>query len=152
MFVGRSIEPSWIDLVYIPIHALSLNGDRPSTGTMLKTKLEVCFDSVYGLEYVRPCQAVLFTMANNSSRQIAAMTTSSNGNILLLYWQFVRGIHRWIIRTGASFAESLKFPLIYLRLNKWLGKQSWGWWFETPLRPLWRHRNDTLIILELESE
>ena len=24
-----------------------------------------------------------------------------------------------------------------LRLNKWLTKQSWDWWFETPSRPLW---------------
>ena len=29
-----------------------------------------------------------------------------------------------------------------LRLNKRLGKQSWGWWFETLWRPLWRHSND----------
>ena len=29
-----------------------------------------------------------------------------------------------------------------LRLNKRLSKQSWGWWFETPSRLLWRHRND----------
>ena len=28
-----------------------------------------------------------------------------------------------------------------LRLHKWLSKQSWGWWFETLSRPLWRHRN-----------
>ena len=28
-----------------------------------------------------------------------------------------------------------------LHLNKWLSKQSWGWWFETPLRSLWRHCN-----------
>ena len=28
-----------------------------------------------------------------------------------------------------------------LRPNKRLSKQSWGWWFETPSRPLWRHRN-----------
>ena len=28
-----------------------------------------------------------------------------------------------------------------LRLNQRLSKQSWGWWFETPLRPLWRHCN-----------
>ena len=28
-----------------------------------------------------------------------------------------------------------------LRLHKWLRKQSWGWWFETPSRPLWRHRH-----------
>ena len=30
----------------------------------------------------------------------------------------------------------------YLRLNKRLGEQSWGWWSETPSRPLWRHCND----------
>ena len=29
-----------------------------------------------------------------------------------------------------------------LRLNKRLRKQSWGWWFETLLCPLWRHSND----------
>ena len=30
------------------------------------------------------------------------------------------------------------FPLI-CALNKRLGKQSWGWWFEAPSRSLWRH-------------
>ena len=29
-----------------------------------------------------------------------------------------------------------------LRLNKWLSKQSWGWWFEMLSRPLWCHCND----------
>ena len=29
-----------------------------------------------------------------------------------------------------------------LRLNKQLNKQSWGWWFETPSRSLWRHYNE----------
>ena len=28
-----------------------------------------------------------------------------------------------------------------LRLNQRLSKQSWGWWFETLSRPLWRHCN-----------
>ena len=28
-----------------------------------------------------------------------------------------------------------------LRLNKRLSEQSWGWWFETLSRPLWRHCN-----------
>ena len=31
--------------------------------------------------------------------------------------------------------------LLDLRLIKWLSKQSWSWWFETPSRPLWRHCN-----------
>ena len=29
-----------------------------------------------------------------------------------------------------------------LRLNKRLSKHWWGWWFETPLCPLWRHCNE----------
>ena len=28
-----------------------------------------------------------------------------------------------------------------LHLNKQLSKQSWGWWFEMPLHPSWRHCN-----------
>ena len=28
-----------------------------------------------------------------------------------------------------------------LRPNKRLNKLSWGWWFEAPSRPLWRHCN-----------
>ena len=27
-------------------------------------------------------------------------------------------------------------------LNKWLSKQSWGWWLETPSGPSWRHCNE----------
>ena len=33
-----------------------------------------------------------------------------------------------------------------LRPNKRLSKQWWGWWFETPSRPLWRHRNGCLSL------
>ena len=29
-----------------------------------------------------------------------------------------------------------------LCLDKRLGKQSWGWWFETPSHSVWRHRNE----------
>ena len=36
-----------------------------------------------------------------------------------------------------------------LRLNKGLGKQSWGWWFETLPRSLWRHSNDMSHVCEL---
>ena len=33
----------------------------------------------------------------------------------------------------------------YLRLNKRVSKQWWGWWFETLSRPLWRHCNGDTI-------
>ena len=38
-----------------------------------------------------------------------------------------------------------------LRLNKPLSKQSWGWWFETPSHPLWRHRNDRMTSNQWEK-
>ena len=38
-----------------------------------------------------------------------------------------------------------------LLLNKWLSKQSWGWWFETPSCSLWRHSNVTLTYFNLTS-
>ena len=58
------------------------------------------------------------------------------------YWPFVRGIHR---SPGNSphkgqWRGALMFSLI-CALNKRLNKQSWGWWFETSSRSLWRHRN-----------
>ena len=34
-----------------------------------------------------------------------------------------------------------------LRLNKRLSKQWWGWWFETPSRPLWRQSNKQNILV-----
>ena len=34
-----------------------------------------------------------------------------------------------------------------LHLNKRLSKQSWGWWFETPPCPWWRHSNDIALCL-----
>ena len=37
--------------------------------------------------------------------------------------------------------------LFDLCLNKRLSKQSWGWWFETPSRSLWRHCNVTRKVL-----
>ena len=39
-------------------------------------------------------------------------------------------------RPVRSFDVSFDF-----RLNKRLSKQSWVWWFDTPPRSLWRHRN-----------
>ena len=69
------------------------------------------------------------------------MMTSWNGNIFRVAGHLCREFTgpRWIPHTKASDAELLSFDL---RLNKRLSKQSWGWWFETPSRPSWRHRNE----------
>ena len=64
---------------------------------------------------------------------------SSNGNILRvtgpLCGEFTG--HRWIPRTKISDVELWRFLL----LNKRSSKQSWGWWFKTLSRSLWRHCN-----------
>ena len=57
------------------------------------------------------------------------------------YWTFVRGIHRSSV--NSPYKGQWCFDVFFDRpLNKRLGKQSWGWWFETPSRSLWRHCND----------
>ena len=71
-----------------------------------------------------------------------SMMTSSNGNIFRV--------------TGplcGEFTGSAEFPaqrpvtrgfdvFFYLRLNKRLNKQPWGWWFEMSPWSLWRQCND----------
>ena len=53
------------------------------------------------------------------------------------YWPFVRGIQRSPVNSPhkGQWRGALVFSL------KWLSKQSWGCWFDTPSRSLWRHRN-----------
>ena len=59
------------------------------------------------------------------------MMTSSNGNIFRVTGGF-----------PSPSPVTWSFDVFLdLRLNNRLSKQSWGWWFETPSRPLWRHCN-----------
>ena len=55
------------------------------------------------------------------------------------YWPFCGPAQRPVTRSFDVFFD--------LCLNKRLSKQSWGWWFETPSRPLWRHYNDQIDAL-----
>ena len=61
--------------------------------------------------------------------------TSSNGNIFRITGHLCGEF------TGHLVTRS--FDLFFdLLLNTRLSKQSWGWWFETPSLPLWRHCNE----------
>ena len=61
------------------------------------------------------------------------------------YWPFVRGIHRSPVNSPHKGQWHGAFVFFDLRLNKWLSKQYWGWWFEKLSRPLWRHRNGKVM-------
>ena len=58
------------------------------------------------------------------------------------YLPFVRGIYGSPVNSlhKGQWRGALMFSLI-CAFNKLLSKQSWGWWFETPSRSLWRHCN-----------
>ena len=57
------------------------------------------------------------------------------------YWPFVRGI-QWSSQRPVTRSFNVFFVL---RQNKWLGKQSRRWWFETQSRSLWCHCNENLL-------
>ena len=50
--------------------------------------------------------------------------------------------HRWIPHKR-PVTQSLGV-FFDLRLNKLLSKQSWGWWFKMPSRPLWHRCNEKI--------
>ena len=69
------------------------------------------------------------------------MMTPSNGNIFRITGHLCREFtgHRWI---PPQRPVTRSFGVFFgLHLNKRLSKQKWGWWFETPSRPLWRYCN-----------
>ena len=58
------------------------------------------------------------------------------------YWLFVRGIHRPPVNSPHKGQWHGKcWCFLWSAPEKRLSKQSWGWWFETPSRPSWRHCN-----------
>ena len=77
--------------------------------------------------------------------QICIITTSSYGNISALL-AICAGNSPVTGEFSAQRPVMRSFDVFFdLRLNKRLSKQSWGWWFETPWRSLWRHCNDKFI-------
>ena len=70
------------------------------------------------------------------------MMTSSDGNIF-------RCAGNSLVTGGlpAQWPVTRSFDIFFdLRMNKRLGKQSWGWWFEIQSRSFWRHCNNNLFL------
>ena len=84
------------------------------------------------------------------------MMTSSNGNIFRVTGHLC-GEFTGPGEFPAQRPVTRSFDVLFdLRLNKRLSKQSWGWWFDTLSRPLWRHCNAficfLIIIDHIEAE
>ena len=82
------------------------------------------------------------------------MSVSHISNLVSTWWRHQMEIFSALLAISAGNSPVTgEFPtqrpvtrsfdvFFHLRLNKRLSKQSWGWWFETLSRPLWRHYHD----------
>ena len=82
---------------------------------------------------------------------VLIMKTSSKGNIFRVTGHLCGEFtgHRWTPRPKASDLVTQSFDVdvfFDLSQNKRLCKHWWGWWFETPSRPLWCHYNVYIYI------
>ena len=90
-----------------------------------------------------------FIFLRDASTDLFCMMTSSNGNIFRVTGPLCGEF------TGPGECPTqrpvmLSFDVYFdLRLNKRLSKQSWGWWFETLSRSLWRHRNGFAVFRDV---
>ena len=100
---------------------------------------------IYIYTYICVCECVCLCMQVVLLKRFYMMT-SSNGNIFRVTGHLCGEFptQRPVTRSFDVFFD--------LRLNKWLSKQPWGWWFETLLCPLWRHSNDRLSHCRLASQ
>ena len=104
--------------------------------------LWLCYKSL-----MDPCH--IFTRTRQGCLTVTSgiMMTSWNGNIFALL-ALCAGNSPVPGEFSAQRPVTRSFNVFfYLRLNKRLSKQSWDWWFETPSRPLWRHRNEFRRVL-----
>ena len=72
------------------------------------------------------------------------MMTSSNGKISALLAFCVGnspGTGEFPAQRPVTWSFDVFFDLCLNNMNKRLSKDSWGWWFEMPSHPLWRHCN-----------
>ena len=87
-------------------------------------------------------------------------TVSQNVSVCTCSWPSLGWDLFEIIKMTSSNGNTGEFPHkwpvtrsfdVFFDLNKRLGKQWWGWWFETPSHSLWRHCNGhelTLCIID----
>ena len=87
------------------------------------------------------------------SEKHSRMTTKPHCNISPSWWRHQKETFSALLAfcagnslvTGEFPAQgpvTRSFDVFFdLSLNKWLTKQSWGWWLETPSHPLWQHCN-----------
>ena len=117
----------------------------------------VKYKSAINVFYVQyfPLAICIGPFENGSCHPIAMsvrpMMTSSNGDIFRvtghLCGEFT-GPGDFLTQRPVTWSFDVFFDL---RPYKRLCKQWWGWWFETPSSPLWRHRNASACVVLIQD-
>ena len=135
------------------IRGLTVTEFRYKWGRSLK-RIQVGTDAIYPMKYahcfVVPCLVVVIS----PFYCIYVVYVPISSRVISLAWWLHRMEIFFVLLAicAGNFPVTGEFPLqrpvtrsfgvfFDLRLNKWLGKQSWGWWFEMPSCPLWRQCN-----------
>ena len=121
-----------------------------SLHTPISVTTKYCVYSVHTwtLEFNTISNVQVFRQFNKEPSQIAKFIGSTWGPPGSCWPQMGHMLVPWTLPVPSEFPAqrpvTRSFDVFFdLRRNKRLSKQSWGWWFETLLRPLWRHRNET---------
>ena len=114
-----------------------------SSGIILKQKMLVLtkFSTQYVPEFLQKDISVSVYRYQYKVHTRNIMMTPSNGNIFR-----VTGLCAGNSPVSGEFPSqrpvTRSFNIFFdLCMNKWLSKQSWGSWFETPSCPFWHHCN-----------
>ena len=135
-----SIKNNRLRSMAIKLHEICVNLPKPTFGSIgtylqhnkaLQNHVYVLWDTEFCYSYQTWYSDISLHMMTSSNENIFRVT----GDLCVEFT-----CHRWIPRSKASDAELWCF--FYLRLIKRLSKQSRGWWFGKPSRPLWRHCNE----------
>ena len=126
IYIYNWLIPNWFGWNYIPTHRET----RPNRRTTMNTNLQDWF-----LVCAQPVRAALLCYDvspwwRHQMETFSALLALCAGN------SSVPG------EFPAQRPVTLSFDVFFdVRPNKRLSKESRGWWFERPSRPLWRHHN-----------
>ena len=132
----------WLNLYTV----FKLNGNSMTNSGSLIVSMHICVEKNHAQE---SCLVVHHLRLPDNP---LFMMTSSNGNISALL-AICAGNSPVTGEFPAQRPVTRSFDVFLdLRLNKRLSKHSWGWWFETVSRPLWRHCNVVQRFVEVNNK
>ena len=139
MLTARRLQPGWIHTIAVPF----------DTWCFVPQKLEIDIHTIHlsAFGVVLRAGAVRTQQATQTPMQPTHNITGDP------WWRHqMETFSALLAICAANSPVTGEFPAqrpvtrsfdVYfdLRLNERLSKQSWGWWFDTPLCLLWRHNN-----------